>query len=450
MLTRRDLLRDAGLLGTAAAAGPLLSGCTTASGGKADPVPAAYTRAGYLENDVAALVGSPASGATTARSLSAFSAEMYATLSGTGTFATNLICSPYSVAAALAMTRAGARSSTGQEIDHVLHTTGPTALADGMSRLRLTLDQRTGRQRRLDQTLGAVSIEAANSLWAQHGIWWRRAFLVELASRYGAGMNLVDFIHASEAAAKAINEWTVTTTRSRIKQIVPRGLLDQDTRMVLVNAIWLKAPWEEVFNPHLTKPADFHTMGGGRVQVPMMSRDLTHASYAAGPGWRAASLPYAGRDLAMAIVVPDAVDGLSRVHHALSGGGLATLLERLSPRPVVKIAMPRWTFTTNARLDGPLKQLGMPAAFSTHADFSGMCRDERLRIGAVAHQAFVAVDEHGTEAAAATAVVMQAMSGQAGPVPSVRADRPFLFVLYDVPTKLVLFLGRVGDPTVAA
>ncbi|MDQ6935975.1 MAG: serpin family protein [Actinomycetota bacterium] len=448
MLTRRDLLRDAGALGTAAAAGPLLSGCTTRGGRKADPVPAAYTRAGYLQDDVAAMVGSPASATTTARSLSAFTTELYAALSGAGTDTTNLVCSPYSVAAGLAMTRAGARGSTGQEIDHVLHATGPGALADGMSRLRLTLDQRTGRRRRVDQTLGTVSIDAANSVWAQHGTWWRRAFLLELAGRYGAGMNLVDFIHAGDAAAKAINEWTATTTRGRVKQIVPPGLLDRYTRMVLVNAIWLKAPWEEVFDPHLTKPAEFHTAAGGRVRVPMMSRDLTPASYAVGPGWQAASLPYAGRDLALAIVVPDAVDGLPKVHQAMSGGGLAALLDHLSPHPVVKVAMPRWSFTTNARLDGPLKQLGMPTAFSSQADFTAMCRDERLRIGAVAHRAFVAVDEHGTEAAAATAVVMQAMSGQAGPVPSVRADRPFLFALYDVPTKLVLFLGRVGDPTV--
>jgi serpin B len=228
--------------------------------------------------------------------------------------------------------------------------------------------------------------------------------------------------------------------------LIPDGTLDELTRLVLVNAIWFKAPWHQAFEPTITRDLPFHRADGSTVDVPMMADAASHAGYAEGPGWRAASIPYAGQELAMAVFVPAPGHDVSDVEAALADGGLARALGSFAQDGAVDLLLPRWRTRTAAPLKEVLAALGMPTAFTDAADFSGMTHDERLLIQDALHQGFVAVDEEGTEAAAATAVVVGTTSAEL-PQRVVHADRPFVFAIHDVATGVPLFLGRVVDPT---
>jgi serpin B len=258
-------------------------------------------------------------------------------------------------------------------------------------------------------------------------------------------MRLVDYRHATEAARDDINGWTARQTHDRIPEIVPAGVLDAMTRLVLVNAVYLKAPWAEPFEREVTVRRPFVTDTGRAVGADMMTQALTVARWGEGDGWEAVRLPYRGGKLAMTVVLP-AEGRLDDVSAAVAGGGLAEILA--APRPGgVRLSLPRWRFRTQVPLDEVLRGLGMRAAFDERvADFSGMTRQERLYVSAVLHEAFVAVDEAGTEAAAATAVVMDTVSA---PLlqHEVVVDRPFLFVIHDLRHLTPLFVGRVTDPT---
>lgn len=355
----------------------------------------------------------------------------------------NLVISPWSVAVALAMARAGARGRTGTEMDAVLHGSD---LGPGLSRLEQSLHDHTGDHPDGSGRNRVVRLETASSLWGQQGIAWQRDFLEQLAAQFGAGMHTVDYKADTAGAARAINGWTADRTHDRIPHLIPDDLLDPLTRLVLVNAVWFKAPWSKTFEPGLTRHLPFRRGDGSAVQAPMMADPQSHVGYAEGPGWKAASLPYVGDELAMAVVVPQGDTRLSEVEAGLADGGLARLLGSFTEQ-YVDLLLPRWTFRTSASLKDVLAGLGMPTAFTGDADFSGMTGDEDLVIADVVHQGFIAVDEQGTEAAAATAEIMVAVSGIAGVSKIVHADRPFLFVVHDVATRLPLFLGRVTDPT---
>ncbi|MCW2780128.1 MAG: Proteinase inhibitor serpin [Marmoricola sp.] len=392
--------------------------------------------------DVSRQTGSKADGGTVARAISGFTVDLYHQLDSVKG---NLVCSPYSVAMALAMTLNGARGRTAAEIDKVLNAGPLPAYDDGFGWLDQELESRAGTRTRLDKTHATVGLDTANSLWGQLDTTWEKPFLTTLAGAYGAGMHLVDYQADSDGARSQINTWTADQTHDRIKEIIPAGVLDAMTRLVLVNAIWFKAPWEETFEKTATAPAPFTRGDGSKVQADLMSHSFDQADYTSGTGWKAARLRYVGRELAMAVVVPD--DDLATVEEALAGDGLTDLLASFEPTPGLTVEMPRWTFRTATPLNDPLKSLGMPTAFSDSADFSGMTKDEALMIDQVLHQAFIAVDEDGTEAAAATAVVMRTTSSAGGRALTVRADRAFLFVLHDVATGTPLFIGRVDDPT---
>jgi serine protease inhibitor len=213
-----------------------------------------------------------------------------------------------------------------------------------------------------------------------------------------------------------------------------------------VNALWFKAPWRAPFDRHGTRPQPFHRLDGTRVDVDLMREMVYGAGYVEGDGWRAVELPYAGDELAMSVVVPDAAR-FAEVERS-TGTWLPRVLGAHAPEPVA-VGLPRWTTRTGAELTGALERLGMPTAFGPRADFTGFGGDEPLQIGAVVHEGFVAVDEAGTEAAAATAVVMRAAGAMVSPRTLV-ADRPFLYVIHDVPTRTPLFVGRVLDPTQTA
>ncbi len=358
----------------------------------------------------------------------------------------NLLVSPYSVAVALAMTRAGARGRTAAEMDDVLHAPAGGGIHAGLNALTQHVESLAHERTRPDGSVARVRVDAANSLWGQAGLAWQRPFLETLAASYGAGMREVDYRHDPEAARGEINAWTARKTRDGITELLAAGALRPDTRLVLVNAIYLKAPWAAPFERHATVERPFHRLDGSRVPVPLMSAAGQVMGHARGDGWQAVDLPYDGRDLALAIVMPDA-GRFDDVQSSLTAKVCLAVLSALE-RKVVDLRLPRFTVRSQHALEHPLTQLGMPTAFGLSADFSGMTRQAALSIAAVVHEAFISVDEQGTEAAAATAVVMRDVSAEVAQVELV-VDRPFLLVLHDIKSGTPLFLGRVCDPTAA-
>lgn len=363
---------------------------------------------------------------------------------GSGVGATNLAVSPYSVAAALGMTVNGARGRTADEMLRVLGGLGLAELDAGLAALDRLLTSRSRTHTLVDGTTAEVALATANSLWGQRGLAWEQPFLDDLARWFGAGLQQVDYVTDAEAARRAINSWTSSRTRTRIPELLVPGVLDLQTRLVLVNALYVKAPWATPFQPDATARGDFRTDAGARVSAELMSGEHTGARVARGAGWVAVSLPYAGQQVAMTVLLADQDDPSAHAE-LLARGGLAAALSGLAPQPAI-VTMPKWTTRTRARLKPLLAAVGMPTAFSAEADFSGITRQQRLSISEVVHEGFVAVDEAGTEAAAATAVVMREVSAGLEPM-QLRLDRPFLYALHEVASGLPFFVGRVGDPT---
>jgi serpin B len=249
----------------------------------------------------------------------------------------------------------------------------------------------------------------------------------------------VDYRNDADGACRLIDDWVSEQTENRIPKLLDR--LDASTRLVLVNAIYLKAPWQEPFSKEATVDTHFMRLDGTTVSVPTMS-GAAERPYAAGDGWKAVELPYVGGSLAMTIVLPDDMAAFDK---RLDAAGFAAITSALKPA-MVDLSLPRFKTETKTDLMNVLAALGMPLAMdSDRADFSGITSDERLFITGVVHQANIAVDEDGTEASAATAVVMAAAT--AAPALSVRVDRPFLFALRDTRTGAILFLGRIVDPS---
>lgn len=440
-MNRRDVLR-VGLLATLGmGVAPGLTGCGSTPS-RADKSKGGAVGTGEVAMSQVARTAADASALPAAVDVvHAFGTDLYRRLAARPG---NVVCSPYSVAVALAMTRNGARGSTATEMDRVLHAPRLAELNSGFNALALHLDSRAGERRRADGSAAKLSLAAANSLWGQQEVRWEQTFLDALARSYGTGLRMVDYAADAEGARRAINTWTGQRTAGRIPQLVPAGVLDRQTRLVLVNAIYLKAPWEEPFTKAQTQRADFTLGDGSRVKVPMMRRLVKSARHASGPGWQAVDLRYAGSQLAMAVVLPDQ-GHLASVQRGLDGAALGRLLAGFGPGGVA-LSLPRWTFRTQAGLGELLGALGMPTAFTEQADFAGMTTQEKLLISAVLHEAFIAVDEEGTEAAAATAVAAGITSAPASPL-RVTVDRPFMFVIHDVETATPLFIGRVDDPT---
>ena len=378
----------------------------------------------------------PAAAARLGPALDAFSIDLYRQLAKRPG---NLVFSPYSVAVALAMTRAGAKGETAAQMDAVLHATLAGDLNAGVNALEQALAKRPGTYKVGDQSL-PLELATANRLWGQKGFAFEQPFLDQLAASYGAGMQIVDYKKAAEDARRTINAWVAARTKDRIKDLIPQGVLDGLTRLVLTNAIYLKASWTYKLDDAVAGP--FTTAEGAQVQAQLMHLGET-LRYAKGAGYQAVALPYAG-GLSMVVLVPDA-GTLGSFESSLDGAKLRSVASSLTSAHV-DLWLPKFTTRTSAQLKDLLSALGMPVAFTADADFSGMTKEERLEIADVIHQAFIAVDEKGTEAAAATAVVMRATAMPAEPV-TLRVDRPFLYAIQDDATGAVLFMGRVTDPT---
>ncbi|GAA5154110.1 serpin family protein [Nocardioides marinquilinus] len=358
----------------------------------------------------------------------------------------NLAISPYSVLVALALTLNGARGATLEQLLGLYDGLDVGRLNGGLNALTAEVEGQTGEVEKADGTPTELVLDAANGLFGQRGTAWEQAFLDVLAAQYGAALQTVDWAGDTEAARQAVNAWTAERTRDKIPEILPAGAVDALTRLVLVNTLYLEAPWERPFSAGLTEDADFTRPDGSTVGVPMMrSAEPVDVAWSRGEGWQAVRLPYAGGTTAMTVVLPDA-GRLADVQADVAAGGLTRYLEAGTTEPV-DVRMPSFTFRTGAGLVEPLRRLGVTDAFDEgRADLTGMTTEERLFVSGVLHQVFVAVDEEGTEAAAATAVAVGATSAPAAPRPFT-VDRPFLFVVHDVEHGTPLFLGRVDDPT---
>jgi serpin B len=357
--------------------------------------------------------------------------------------ADNLFFSPHSISTALAMTWAGANGQTEQQMAETLHFVLPQErLHPVFNELDLQLESRAEGGEGSDGQ--GFRLRLVNSSWAQRDYPILTTFLDVLAESYGAAVRLVDFIGDAEGARQTINAWVEGQTEDRIQDLLPTGSVDALTRLVLVNAVYFNAAWAQPFGEEYTYDATFFRPDGGSVTVPMMHQEDSFP-YARGDGWQAIELPYEGEDLGMLILVPDR-GRFAEIEGHLDAAGLTALVGALADREV-RLSLPRWTLAgTTFSLKEALSELGMASAFTPEADFSAITGARDLWIDDVLHQAFVKVDESGTEAAAATAVPLT-LAAAPGDTVVLDVDRPFLYLIRDRPTGAVLFLGRVMDPS---
>jgi serpin B len=355
----------------------------------------------------------------------------------------NLFYSPYSISVVLAMTYAGARGSTEQEMMETLAFTLPQdRLHPAVNALSLELASRAEPMETIIGEQEGPELIVANSLWGQVGHPFLLEFLDILALNYGAGMRLVDYMDNPKAARQAINNWVSDQTKGRIKNLIPPGVLTGLTRLVLANAIYFNAEWDSPFERYNTKSGKFHLLDGSQVSVPMMYQ-AEFFKYSQGEGFQLIELPYAKNEIVMDILLPDHGQ-FHAVESSLDAGYVSEILMKLQSRGL-SLTMPKFEFEASFSLRDTLAGMGMPSAFSSAADFSGMDGARDLQISEVLHKAYVFVDEEGTEAAAASAVFADVVSGM-GPAIEVTIDRPFIFWIRDLPTGTILFVGRVLNP----
>jgi len=348
----------------------------------------------------------------------------------------NAICSPASASIVLTMAWAGARGATQRQMSRVLSlgSTNAQTVHGSFAALLGALN---------DPSRDGVTLHVADRLWGQKDLDFRADYLRLLDQRYGAALESVDFVHATEQARGAINRWAATETHDRIPEVLRPGDLTSSTRLVLTNAAYLKAAWVVPFPKERTSNDPF-TTPAGNLPVPMMHAQLT-SRYARVPDAQLVELDYRG-DLSMVVVLPDRVDGLDLIEGRLASSYQAWTgaLEHT----LVDVALPRWTVRSRMALSQALAAMGMASAFSPAANFSGMAGSRPLFIDQILQEAFVTVDEEGTEAAVVTAGVVRTtalMKPLRPPIPF-HVDHPFLYLIRDKKTGVILFIGRVVDP----
>ncbi|MEX0717438.1 MAG: serpin family protein [Planctomycetaceae bacterium] len=366
-----------------------------------------------------------------------FAFELYRKLRETETG--NLFYSPYSISTALAMTHAGAKGETATQMARTLRFDLPeeklhAAYRELASRLRPEAAQGES---------PAYILTVANRLWGQQGYDFLPEYLKLTREQYGAELAQLDFAQ-SEQARMTINDWVATHTERKIENLIPGGALDDMTRLVLTNAIYFKGDWAKPFEKRATQAADFHVTSDKTTKAPLMHKS-DNLPYADLGDAQLLELPYAKNGVSMLVLLPKNVDGLDALEAKLTAENFADWTAK-SRRREVQVFLPRFELTEEFQLNGMLSALGMKDAFvPDQADFSGMNGRRDLYITAVVHKAFVDVNEEGTEAAAATGVIVGVTSAPAEPT-VFRADRPFVFVIRDNATGSVLFVGRVREP----
>jgi serpin B len=360
-----------------------------------------------------------------------FAFDVYAQLSaGQG----NLFFSPYSISTALAMTYAGARGQTAEEMAKTLH------LSLDQTRLHPACGNLIANLKSTEKKSGC-ELHIANALWGQSGYHFLPHFLDLNKQNYAAGLFEVDFAGRTEDARRTINAWVEKQTKDKIKELLKPGVLDSLTRLVLTNAIYFKSNWRKQFDKKSTREEGFLVSADQKVHVPMMHQ-TSHFGYLDGGSFAALELPYTGKQLSMVIFLPKKLDSLAAFEKTVTTAKLTEWLPRLK-EDEVEVSLPKFKLTSEFNLSHVLSMLGMRTAFGPVADFSGMTGSRDLAISEVVHKAYVDVNEEGTEAAAATGVVMKlAVSLKR----VFRADHPFIFLIRDKGSNSILFMGRVTDP----
>jgi len=394
-----------------------------------------------LKSDKARIT-EPASTAADIKTLiegnTAFGFNIYRILSKTGD---NIFYSPYSISAALAMTYAGARSESEQRIADTMQFMLPQSnLHAAFNSMDIELGSRGQGAKGKDDK--GFRLHVVNAIWGQKDFSFLPAFLDVLAENYGAGLRIVDYINETEKSRIKINSWVSEQTEQRIKDLIPAGALNAMTRLVLTNAIYFNAAWADQFNENATMNAPFYLIDGKEKSVSIMKNTASYR-FAEGEGYRAVELPYDGGELSMVILLPQ-TGSFSTFQSSLNAGEVQNIIESLENRQIT-LSIPKFKFDSQFSLKEALTAMGMGPEFTPDADFSGMTGERDLFISDVLHKAFVAVDESGTEAAAATAVIMKATAMPMQPL-EITVTRPFIFFIRDIQTGAVLFIGQILNP----
>ncbi len=361
---------------------------------------------------------------------------------------TNQFISPYSISVALAMTYAGARGKTQKQMTETLRfsledATLHAAFGETEDQLAASNDDANSKKN------VPFQLTTANAIWGQQNYPWRDDFLTTLKTYYDAGLHVLDFKENSAEATQTINEWVADQTEDKIRDLLPEGALNSLTRLVLTTAIYFRATWAEPFEKGRTTPQPFTALDGTTAEVPMM-RQSESFPYATVDGHQVIELPYVGDEVGMVVILPKERT-FEEFMESLDVDRLTSLLSGMDQQQGT-ISLPRFTIESSFELPTTLAELGMPVVFSNHADFSGMVdpakTGEHLRIDDVLHKSYIAVDEEGTEAAAATAVEAVATGAARDPF-TMTVDRPFYLLIRHRPTDTVLFLGRIVDASAA-
>lgn len=361
-----------------------------------------------------------------------FAFELYAQMKNAGG---SLFFSPHSISTALAMAYGGARGNTEKQMAKTLHfTLDQKQLHPAFAGLKANLDEA--------QAGGDIALNIANALWAQADYKLLKNYLTMLKLEYKAELKTVDFKRANEKTRKKINAWVEKETKNKIKDLIKFGALARNTRLILVNAIYFKGNWSNQFEKAYTREAPFYIEPGKTVTVPLMNQTARFA-YGESDNLHILELPYGRQELSMIVLLPQKADGLEKLEKKLCAENLETWLRALKTRKV-KVFLPKFKQTFQFGLSKMLSDMGMPSAFET-ADFSGMDGTRELFISAVLHKACIDVNEEGTEAAAATALMVGATAATPPP-PVFRADHPFVFLIRENKFGGILFLGRVVNP----
>jgi serpin B len=363
----------------------------------------------------------------------AFALELYGQLKGTSG---NLFFSPYSISSCLAMVYAGARGSTEKQMAGVLHF-GTNQVQAAFGDLQRQLNQAAERK--------GIDLHTANGLWVQQGQTILPAFLDIARQQYDANVKQCDFASEAETARADINSWVKGKTKGAIGDIIPSGMLNRDSRLVLVNAIYFKGVWRTKFDPKFTKDSNFHVDDEHEVQCPTMfcsGKFLFCYGYRPPCSCEVLELPYVGKDLSLFVILPQKPDGLADLENNLTDKYLAALLASVQETDVA-VKLPKFRFQAESSLDKVLPAMGLSEAFTANADFSGIDGRKILYLSSVRHRAFVEVTEEGTTAAAATTAHLMELSA----TPIFQADHPFLFLIRDNRSGSILFMGRLVDPT---
>lgn len=348
----------------------------------------------------------------------------------------NLLISPYSITSAIAMTYAGANGNTAKEMADVLSISSIVDPHEQYKKLRTALEKRE-----------SVKLHVANSLWPQKEYSFLKEYIRFTKEKYGVDITPVDYKKKTEKARTLINSWVSEKTMEKIPELIPSGTLNSLTKMVLVNAIYFKGDWKTPFKKQTTTTETFFKADGSSVKTKLMFKSEKFL-YKEELGLQVIEMPYTDDNISMVVLLPNKKSGIVDLENALTLENLKKWISDLSLQKV-NLHFPKFTLESGFLLGKKLAEMGMASAFNPNqADFSKMDgKKNNLFIGDVIHKTFIAVDEQGTEAAGATAVVMRAYASRPEPTPDFRADHPFIYLIMDRSTNTVLFMGRFSEPT---